>query len=117
LRRHFTSLPKEKTARRTYPISKALAYESSTSKFCVLNFLVILIHLATTLISESSRNARKLDAYRSTCPTFSTISEHKYIRPIFVIILILNSISCRLVLILILSSLCSASSLLTISLV
>jgi len=140
--RRFISLPREETARGTYPTSKALAYKSSTSKFyklsflatlaifitliIVLSFSVILICLATALTSKSSRNARRLDAYRSAYFTFSTTSEYRRIRPTFVITLILatlilNSTSLRLALSLalipILSSLRLALSLLTISLI
>jgi len=141
--RRFTSLPREETARGTYPTSKALAYKLSTSKFCKLSFLVtlaifvtliavlsfsaILIYLATASTSamastsKSSRNARRLDAYRSAYPTFSATSEYRRIRPTFTATSILNSTSLRsalsLALIPISSSLCSALSLSTISLV
>ena len=143
MRRRFISLPREETARGTYPTSKALAYKLSTSKFCKLSFLAtlaifitsiavlsfsaILIYSAialtsaTALTSKSSRNARRLDAYGSAYPTFSATSEYKRIRPTFIATLILNLTSlCSALssaLILILSSLRSALSLLTISLV
>jgi len=140
--RHFISLPREETARGTYPTSKALAYKLSTSKFykssflatlvifitliAVLSFSAILICLAIALTSKSSRNARRLDVYRSTYSTFSTTSEYRRIRPTFAITLILATLilnltslylALSLASILILSSLRSASSLLTISLI
>jgi hypothetical protein len=109
LRRRFTSLLREETAKETYLIFKALAYESSTSKSCeyykesltlsfdlvlvilivVLSFLVTLICSVTALTSEFSRNARRLVAYRSACLTFSTTSEYRHIRPTFATTLIL----------------------------
>jgi len=145
-------LPRKETARGTYPTSKALAYKSSTSEFCKLSFLatsaifitlivvlsfsVILICLATALTSKSSRNARRLDAYKSAYPTFSVTSEYRRIRPTFAITSILITLTAissflatsildltslrlasSLALIPILSSLYSASSLLTISLI
>ena len=140
--RRFTSLPREETARGTYSTSKALAYKLSTSKFykssflttsaifitsiAVSSFSAILICLATALTSKSSRNARRLDAYRSTYPTFSTTSKYRRIRPTFattsiLATLILNLTSLRSALssalIPILSSLRSALSLLIISLI
>ena len=150
--RYFISLPREETARGTYPTSKALAYKLSTSKFYKLSFLAtlaifitliavssfsaILICLATALISKSSRNARRLDAYRSTYSTFSATSEYRHIRPTFATTLILATLTVissflttlildstslysalSLALILISSSLRLALSLLTISLI
>jgi hypothetical protein len=121
LRRRFISLPREETARGTYPTSKALAYKLSTLEFCVLSFPATSIRLATALTSKSSRNARRLDAYRSTYSTFSATSKYRHIRATFATTLILDLTSLRLALssalIPILSSLRSALSLLTISLI
>ena len=152
MRRRFISLPKKETTRGTYPTSKALAYKLSTSKFCkssflatlaifitliaVLSFSIILTCLATALTSKSSRNPRRLNAYRSTYPTFSTTSKYRRIRPTFTTTLILVTstaissflatlildltslrLALSLALIPILSSLRLALSLLTISLI
>jgi hypothetical protein len=131
LRGRFTSLPREETARGTYLTSRALASKSSTSEFSKSSFLVTLITVlsfpatlirsATALTSESSRNARRLDAYRPACPAFSATSKYRRIRPTFATTSILDLTSLRLALGLALIPISSflrlALSLLTISLI
>jgi hypothetical protein len=76
LRKRFTSLLREETAKGTdltslylalssYPTSKALAYKSSTFKSYILGFLATLICLVTAIASTSE--------YRRIRPTFATL--------------------------------------------
>jgi hypothetical protein len=125
LRKRFISLPKEETTKGTYFISRALTYELSTSEFSeyykessTLSFNLVLVTLicsVTALTSESFKNAKKLDTYKSVCFTFFVTSEYRHIRPTFAIILILTTLtaisSFLATLILDLTSFCLALSL------